>query len=181
MTTKIISKQHALKQEVIDSIKEKVQKAKALVLIEFKGLTVIEDTALRNEFRKNGVEYKVLKNTLIKRALNDLNYNQFDNSLNGTTSVAFSYQDEVIAAKILTESAKKLNDKVSVKCGLVSGVYIDNAQVKALAALPSREILISKMLGSMNAPITKFAGVLNATLTSLVYAIKAVHDKKAEA
>jgi len=176
-----ISKQHAIKQKIVDSIKEKVEKSKSVVLVEFKGLTVIQDTKLRNEFRKNDVEYKVLKNTLIKRALNDLGYTQLDDSLNKTTAVAFSYKDEVAAAKIIVENSKKFDNKISAKCGIVSGQYIDQQSIKDLAALPTKEVLIAKMLGSMNAPVTNLAGVLSATLKSLVYAVKAVHDKKAEA
>jgi large subunit ribosomal protein L10 len=151
------------------------------VLVEYKGLTVTEDTQLRNDFRKGGVEYKVLKNTLIKRALNELNYTQLDSSLNGTTSVAFSYNDEIAAAKIISENGKKLNDKVSAKCGLVNGMFIDAAKVKELAALPGRDVLVAKMLGSLNAPVTNLVGVLGATVRSLVFAVKALADKKAQA
>lgn len=175
------NKQQQKKQQIIDSIKEKVQKSKSVVLVEFKGLSVIEDTALRNEFRKEDVEYKVLKNTLIKRALNDLNYTQFDESLNGTTSVAFSFKDEVAAAKIIQENTKKFNNKISAKCGLVNGMFINADKVKDLATLPSKEVLISKIMGSLNAPVSGLAGVLSATLRSLVYAIKAVEEKKAQA
>ncbi|MDD4003001.1 MAG: 50S ribosomal protein L10 [Clostridia bacterium] len=179
--TKKISKQRIQKEAVVKSIKEKINKSKSIIMVSFNGLTVSEDTALRKELREQGIEYKVLKNSLIKRAFNELDYNQFDNDLNGTTSVAFSYNDEVAPAKIIAENAKKLKNKIEVKCGLLSGNYIDAVKVKELAALPTREVLIAKMLGSLNAPITKFAGVLTATLRSLVYAVKAVQEKKAQA
>lgn len=175
-----ISAARLAKQEEVAAIKDKLQRAKSVVLVNYKGLTVAEDTALRNEFRKNDVEYKVLKNTLVKRAFNDLGYTQFDEALNGTTSVAFSFSDEVAAAKIVEENAKKLNGKLESKCGLVDGNYIDANGVKALAALPPKEELIAKMLGSINAPISSFVGVLAATLRSFVYAVKAVADKKAQ-
>lgn len=168
------------KQETVAEIKDKIQRSKSIVIAEFKGLIVKEDTEIRREFRAANVEYKVLKNTLIKRALNDLGYTQFDNDLNGTTSVAFSYNDEVAAAKVIVECGKKFAGKLNAKSGLADGNYIDAEGVKALAAIPSREILISKMLGSMNAPITNFAGVLAATLRSVVLAVKAIHDKKLE-
>lgn len=181
MSDKKITAAIAQKQAVVESIKEKIGKAKSVIIADYKGLTVAEDTAIRNEFRKNQVEYKVLKNTLIKRALNDLNYTEFDDSLNGTTSVAFSYGDEVSAAKVIADNSKKLNEKLKPKCGLLNGSFIDAPGIKVLAEIPPREVLIAKMLGSMNAPITNFAGVLAATLRSLVYAVKAVHDQKAEA
>lgn len=178
---KKISAAHVQKQQVVDSIIEKVKKSKSVILMQYKGLTVEEDTALRNAFRKVNVEYKVLKNTLIKKAFNELAYTQFDSSLNGNTSVAFSYKDEVAAAKVIKENTKKFNDKISAKCALVEGKFISAAQVKILSELPSKEVLISKLLGSMNAPISNFAGVLSSTLRSLVYAVKAIQDKKAQA
>lgn len=181
MSENKISAAHIQKQQVIDEITEKVKKSKSVIIISYKGLTVEQDTALRGEFRKEGVEYKVLKNTLIKKAFNNLNYTQFDSSLNGNTSVAFSYKDEVTPAKILKENDKKLEGKISAKCALVEGQFVDAASVKMLADLPSKEVLVSKLLGSMNAPITNFAGVLSSTLRSLVYAVKAVQDKKAGA
>jgi large subunit ribosomal protein L10 len=151
------------------------------VFLDYKGLTVNEDTALRNEFRKNGIEYRVLKNTLMRKALNGLNHTEFDSSLNGTTSIAFSYKDEAAAAKVILENAKKLNDKIAAKCALVEGQYVSSAKIKELSELPSKEVLISKMLGSLNTPVASLAGVLSATLRSLVYAVKAIQDKKAQA
>jgi large subunit ribosomal protein L10 len=176
-----VSRQRELKQQIIESVKEKIKKAKSVVLIEYKGLNVNEDTQLRNDFRKNGVEYKVLKNTLIKKAFNELDHTEFDPKLNGTTSVAFSYKDEVAAAKVVSENAKKFTDKLNVKCGYLSGMFIEADKVKELAALPGKEILVSKMMGSLNAPISGFVGVLSATMRSLVYALKALEEKKAQA
>lgn len=173
-----IKKQQQLKQQIVEEIKEKIQKSKSIVLAEFKGMTVLEDTKLRNDFRENDIEYKVYKNTMIKRAFNELNFTEFDESLKGTTAVAFSYKDEVAPAKIVCDNAKDLKNKISAKCGLVSGQYMDNEQIKQLAALPSKEILLAKMLGSLNAPVTNLAGVLSATLRGLVIALKAVQEKK---
>ena len=171
----------AAKQSKIESvaaIKENIQKAKSVIVISYKGLTVKQDTQIRNEFRKSNVEYKVLKNTLIRRAFNELGHKSFDESLNGTTSVAFSFGDEVSAAKIVMENAKKFEGKFEAKAGFIENSYIDADGVKKLAELPSKEVLIAKMLGSFNAPITNFVGVLSATLKSLVFAVKAVHDQK---
>lgn len=174
-----VSNQRIKKEAVVGGIKDKIYKSKSVILATFKGLTVEEDTALRKKLRENGIEYKVYKNSLMQRAFNELGYKEFDGDLNGTTSIAFSYKDEVAAAKIIAEDAKELKEKLSVKSGLLNGAYIDVQMVKDLAALPSKEQLIAKMLGSLNAPISNFAGVLRAMLQSLVYAVKAIQEKKA--
>ena len=168
------------KMQVVSDIKTKVENAKSVVIVSYSGLTVAQDTELRNEFRKAGVEYKVLKNTLIRRAFDELGQTEFDSFLNGTTSVAFG-ADEVAAAKVVTEAAKKYEGKISAKCGFVDGAFVDEKGIKALAAMPPKEVLIAKMLGSLNSPISGLAGVLSATLRSLVYAINAVKDKQANA
>lgn len=167
------------KKLVVEDIKNKIQAAKSVVFVKFVGLTVAEDTELRREFRKNNVEYKVLKNTLIKRAFNDLGITSFDDDLNGPTSVAFG-ADETAAAKVIVEAAKKYENKVAVKCAYVENEKIDENGVKALAAMPSQEELIAKMLGSLQAPITNFVGVLSAMPRSLVIALNAVAEKKAQ-
>ena len=167
------------KKLVVEDIKNKIQATKSVVFVKFVGLTVAEDTELRREFRKNNVEYKVLKNTLIKRAFNDLGITSFDDDLNGPTSVAFG-ADETAAAKVIVEAAKKYENKVAVKCAYVENEKIDENGVKALAAMPSKEELIAKMLGSLQAPITNFVGVLSAMPRSLVIALNAVAEKKAQ-
>ncbi len=167
------------KKLVVEDIKSKIQTAKSVVFVKFVGLTVAEDTELRREFRNNNVEYKVLKNTLIKRAFNDLGITSFDDDLNGPTSVAFG-ADETAAAKVIVEAAKKYENKVAVKCAYVENEKIDENGVKALAAMPSKEELIAKMLGSLQAPITNFVGVLSAMPRSLVIALNAVAEKKAQ-
>ncbi len=167
------------KKVVVEDIKEKIQNAKSVVLVKFNGLTVAEDTELRREFRKNNVEYKVLKNTLIKRAFNDMGITDFDEDLNGPTSVAFG-TDETGAAKVIIGAAKKYQDKVSVKSAFVDGGKVDVNGVKALASMPSKEELIAKMLGSLQAPIANFVGVLSAMPRSLVIALNAIAEKKAQ-
>ena len=167
------------KKVVVEDIKQKIQDAKSVVLVKFNGLTVAQDTELRREFSKNNVEYKVLKNTLIRRAFNDLGITDFDEDLNGPTSVAFG-ADETGAAKVIVEAAKKYEDKVAVKCAYVEGGKVDVAGVQALAAMPSKEELIAKMLGSLQAPISNFVGVLSAMPRSLVIALNAVAEKKAQ-
>lgn len=167
------------RKEVSKIIKEKIQNAKSVVFVKFSGLSVAEDTELRNEFRKNNVEYKVYKNTLIKYALHDLGINDFDDDLNGPTSVAFG-SDETAASKVIIEAAKKYQDKITVKSAYVEGGKVDVEGVKALAAMPSKEELIAKMLGSLQAPISNFVGVLSAMPRSLVIALNAIAEKQAQ-
>lgn len=167
------------KKVVVEEIKQKIQDAKSVVFVKFNGLTVAQDTELRREFRKNNVEYKVLKNTLIRRAFNDLGVTAFDEDLNGPTSVAFG-TDETGASKVIVDAVKKYDGKVEVKCAYVEGNRVDENGVKALAAMPSKEQLIAKMLGSLQAPIANFVGVLSAMPRSLVIALNAVAEKKAQ-
>lgn len=167
------------KKVVVEEIKAKIQNSKSVVFVKFVGLTVAEDTELRREFRKNNVEYKVLKNTLIRRAFNDMGITDFDEDLNGPTSVAFG-QDETAASKVIVEAAKKYQDKVVVKSAFVDGGKVDVNGVKELASMPSKEELIAKMLGSLQAPLTNFVGVLTAMPRGLVCALNAIAEKKAQ-
>ena len=168
-----------LKKQTVEGIKEKIQKSKSVIFVNYMGLTVEEDTNLRNELRKGGVEYKVLKNTLVKKAFNDLGITDCDAYLEGPTAVAFGYEDEVTAAKIITENVTKLK-KISVKAGYVDGAAINENGVKALASLPSKEVLLAKMLGSLQSPITGLAGSLSGIIRKLVYALSGVKDKMAQ-
>ena len=164
--------------ELSGVIQEKIQDAKSVVFVKFSGLTVAEDTELRREFRKNNVEYKVYKNTLIRKAFESLGITDFNDDLNGPTAVAFG-TDETGAAKVIVDAAKKYQDKVTVKSAFVDGARVDVNGVKTLAAMPSKEELIAKMLGSMQAPIANFVGVLSAMPRGLVVALNAIAEKKA--
>ena len=175
----ILSASIESKKQIVDGIIEKIKNAKSIVLVDYKGLTVAQDTEFRTEFRKANCEYKVLKNTMVRRAFNELGVTSFDNDLNGTTAVAFG-QDETAAAKVAVEACKKYNDKISVKSGYVDGSYIDKAGVVALSNMPSKEELIAKMLGSMQAPISNFVGALSGITRQLVIALNAVSEKKAQ-
>ena len=165
--------------ELAKVIKEKIQNAKSVVFVKFNGLTVAEDTELRREFRKNNVEYKVYKNTLIRKAFESLGITDFNDDLNGPTAVAFG-SDETGAAKVIVDAAKKYQDKVVVKSAFVEGARVDVAGVQALAAMPSKEQLIAKMLGSLQAPISNFVGVLSAIPRGLVIALNAIAEQKAQ-
>ena len=167
------------KKQVVEEIKEKIQNSKSVVFVASKGLSVADDTELRREFRAKNVEYKVLKNTLVRRAFNDLGIKDFDEDLNGPTTVAFGL-DETSAAKIVIDAVKKYEDKISVKCAYVDGGKVDVKGVKALASMPTKEELVAKMLGSLQAPISNFVGVLSAIPRGLVIALNAIAEKKAQ-
>ena len=167
------------KKQVVEEIKTKIQAAKSVVFVNYKGLTVAQDTEFRTEFRKANCEYKVLKNTLVRKAFNELGITCFDEDLNGPTAVAFG-ADETAAAKVAIKSCEKYNDVISVKSAYVDGQYIDVKGVKALSKMPSKEELVAKLLGSLQSPISGFVGVLSGVSRKLVIALNAVAEKKAK-
>jgi large subunit ribosomal protein L10 len=152
------------KQEIVKKLSEKVKASKAIVFADYRGLTVEQDTELRNALRKAQVEYRVVKNTLTRFAAKENGLEGLDSYLNGPTAMAVSETDPVAPAKVLAEYAKKF-EKLELKVGVVEGKIIDVNGIKALAELPSREVLIAKVLGSFNAPISGFVNVLNANLS----------------
>ena len=162
-----MSKNLEIKKGVVADIKQKFEKAQSAVLVDYRGLNVAEVTDLRNQLRKAGVEYAVLKNTMINLAVKDMNLDDLKPHLEGPTAVAFGYEDAVAPAKILSEFAKK-NKNVTIKCGVCDGAYIDEKGVQALANTPSREVLIAKIMGSMMSSVSKF-----------VYALEAIRKKQA--
>ena len=162
-----MSKNIEIKKGVVADIKQKFEKAQTAVLVDYRGLNVAEDTELRNQLRKAGVEYAVLKNTMINLAIQDMNLDGMKAHLEGPTAVAFGYEDAIAPAKILSEFIKK-SKKMSIKCGVCDGAYLDEAGVQALANTPSREVLIAKIMGSMMSSVSKF-----------VYALEAIRKKQA--
>ena len=168
-----------LKKATVAQIKEKLTTAQSVVLVDYRGLNVAEVTELRKQFRAAGVEYAVLKNSLVGIAAKEVGIEGLDSILEGPTAVAFSMDDPASAAKIISEFAKKTK-KTEVKAGLLGTEVLDVKGVQALADLPPKEVLIARIMGSLNAPITNFVGVLSATLRSLVYAIDAVRKSKEE-
>ena len=166
-----------LKQPVVAEISEAVKDAQSVVLVDYRGLTVEQDTALRKQLREAGVTYKVYKNTLLRKAFNELGVTAFDNDLNGPTATAFS-PDETAAAKIFADAVKAMPEKIIPKSAYVDNAYVDVNGIKALATMPSKEELIAKMLGSMQAPIANFAGVLSAMLRGVVIALNQIAEKK---
>ena len=165
------------KELVVAEIQENFKSSKGAVLYDYRGLTVEEVTNLRNEARKAGITYKVLKNSLVERAASSIGLSDLKSYLSGPTAIAFCTNDPVAPAKILTDFVKKVK-KTAIKGGVVEGKVIDANGVKALADLPSREVLVANVLRTMNAPITGFVTVLSGTMRNLLYALNAVKEKK---
>lgn len=152
----------AEKAEKVAQIKEKMAAAQSIVFVNYRGLTVEEDTNLRNQFRAAGVEYAVLKNKLVERAADQLGIDEsIRKYLSGPTAVAFGVKDPVAPAKIARDFIKKAK-KCELKGGVVNGKVVSDKGIEALADLPPREVLIARILGSMNAPVTGLAIALNA-------------------
>ena len=150
------------KQQQVAELTEKIKAAPAGVLVNYIGINVADDTRLRRELREAGVEYVVVKNTILRFAFNALEMSELDEQLNGTTALAISKEDPIAAARILCKYAKEIEgDIFSVKAGFMDGKAIDAATVKEIAAIPPKEVLVAKMLGSLNSPIAGLAMVLN--------------------
>lgn len=149
------------KQAIVASLTEKIQGSAAGVLVDYKGITVAEDTALRAELRKNNVEYAVVKNTLLRFAVNNCGMEELDGLLNGTTSLAICQDDPVAPARVINDFAKKLNDKFEIKGGFMDGKVMSLPEVMALAEIPPLPVLRAQVLGTMLAPISGLACVLN--------------------
>lgn len=149
------------KQAKVQVIKEKLDKAEAVVFADYRGLTVEEDTQLRRKFREAGIEYKVLKNSLTSIAAKEAGIEGLDSFLAGPTSFAFSYSDPTAPARILNDFAKD-HKKLELKGGFVQGHIFNQDRIKELAAIPPREVLIAKLLGSFKAPVSNFAYLVNA-------------------
>ena len=161
MEDTILSANLELKKQLVEDIKSEFGNAKSIIFVDYRGITVSEDTALRKEFRENGVTYKVLKNRLLTRALDALGITGYDAKMfEGTTAVAYS-TDEVAPARIFCKHSKDL-DKMAVKFGIVDGQIKTKEQVEELAKLPSKDVLIAMLLGMLNAPISAMARALNA-------------------
>ena len=152
------------KKQIVEEIKAKIQASKSIVLADYNKLTVLEVTALRNKFKEANCEYKVYKNTLVRKAFNELGITDFDNDLQGTTATVFC-ADETSGAAVIAREAKAnpaLAEKVVAKCAYVENKYLDKAAVKELSSIPSKEILIAKMLGCLQSSLSKFVYVLDS-------------------
>ena len=152
------------KQAVVAALIECIKNASSGVFVDYKGITVAQDTELRTELRKNDVEYSVIKNTLVRFALDDCNLNEIDHILNGTTSLATSTGDPIAPFRIISDYSKKLNDVFNIKAAFMDGKVLDATEIAEISALPSKEALYSQVFGTLLAPITSLAVVLNQIL-----------------
>ncbi|MEG1072410.1 MAG: 50S ribosomal protein L10 [Oscillospiraceae bacterium] len=151
------------KQAVVAALTEKLQKCASGVLVDYKGITVAEDTALRALLRNENVEYSVVKNTMVRFALDDVGMQELDPVLNGTTAMAISHEDPIAPMRVINKFAKQFNGtKFVIKAGFMDGKVLPLADVIALADLPSKDVLVAQVLGTMLAPITALAIVLKA-------------------
>lgn len=168
------------KQQVVTELHEKLLKAKAVFLADFRGMSVEQATTLRNELRKASVEYKVVKNTLLELASRETDSAVLAEHYAGPTAVAMTYDDPVSAAKVLSKFAKEFEKQntFKLKAAVLSGKAISIAEIQALADLPSREVLLAKLLGTIQAPTSNFVGVLAAVPGSFVRALNAIKCQK---
>ena len=149
------------KKAIVDALADKLQNATSAVFVDYKGINVAQDTALRNMFREAGVEYTVVKNTLTRFAANKAGYNQFDEMLNGTTSLATTTGDPIAPARIVCEFAKKNKNVLKIKGGFVEGSVLSVEQLQGFGELPSKDALVAQVLGTFLAPISSLAFVID--------------------
>ena len=148
-----------LKKPIVEQISEELNGAKAAVLVDYRGITVEQDTELRKQLREAGVIYKVYKNTMINFAVKGTEFEELSKHLEGPTAIAISKEDATAPARILFNFSKNA-PKLELKAGVVDVTYYDEKGIQVIATIPSREELLSKLLGSMQSPITNFARVI---------------------
>jgi large subunit ribosomal protein L10 len=166
------------KQKVVEKLQERIDKAGLIIFTDYRGLNVEEMTTLRNRLRIPGVEYKVVKNTMMEFALRNCGYKEIVDQIDGPNAVLFSDDDLVTPAKTIYEFIKE-RKKLEVKVGIVQGRVVVSERIKALADLPPKEVLLAQVLGTMQAPITSLVYVLNANITGLARAIDQIREQKA--
>lgn len=147
----------AKKQQFVEELTEKLKNAASGVLVDYKGITVEDDTKLRKELRENGVDYFVVKNTLLKRALNAAGIEGLDSALEGTTAIALSNDDIIIAPKVLNKKSEDSKGQFAIKLGFVDGKVISKEEVEAYAKLPSKETLLSQLVFMLQSPMQRLA------------------------
>ena len=147
-----------LKQPIVDEIKASLEGAQGVVVVDYRGLTVEQDTQLRKQLREAGVVYKVYKNTLVKRAIAGTEFEPMTEALEGPNAIAICKDDATAPARVLANFAKTA--ELELKCGVVEGTYYDATGIAAIASIPSRDELLAKFLGSIQSPITNFARVI---------------------
>jgi large subunit ribosomal protein L10 len=167
------------KVTLVNEMEAKLRDAKGVAVADFTGMTVATVSELRNRCRAQHIEFKVIKNTLARRALKEELRAPFDAYLQGPTALAISLVDEVAPAKVLTTFAKEFNSQPRIKAGLVAGKIYGEAEMKALATLPGKDVLLSQLIGGLKSPVQKLHSALSSPLRNLASALKQVADKPA--
>lgn len=171
--------QRSEKEKIVDDIRDKVSRAHGMYFTDFTGITVQQVNELRRELYKAGIEYHVVKNTLVKKALESLSgYEKLYNKLIGPTAIAFGYDDPIIAAKILKKFSEKYNILKVKACVIEKEIY-DGIELEKIATMPSRPELIASIVSGIQAPISGLVGAINAVMRDLVNVIDAIEKKKA--
>lgn len=167
------------KENQVAELAEKLKTSKSMVATDFRGLKMEEISELRKSLKKSGSDYKVVKITLLERAAKEAGFEEFEVSAfkGHPLAVSFGYEDVVAPAKIIFDQAKK-NSKLEIVAGLLDGKVLTAGEVKNLAMLPSKEELLARVVGTLNAPISNFVSVLHGNLRSLVYVLDAINNKK---
>ncbi len=166
------------KKQIVQDIKHKLENSMLVVCTDFRGLNVDQVTELRKQLRVPGVEYRVLKNTMFRFALQEVGYEDIAQQVSGPNAVIFSKNDPVGPAKTIFDFAKT-NKELEIKIGILEGQLLEPAGIKDLAQLPPREVLLGQVVGTVQAPITSFVRVLNANLTGLARALDGIRGQKA--
>jgi large subunit ribosomal protein L10 len=165
------------KVRVVSELREKFNKAKGVVFTDYRGLNVEEMTGLRSTLRSAAIEYRVVKNTLAKRAAEGTPVDAAKDIFSGPIGIAVGYDDPVLLAKKVLEFSKS-NEKLEVKGGVIEGDVCTVEQIKAISELPPREVQLSMLASAMQSPLSKFASMLNATISRFIYALEALKNKK---
>jgi large subunit ribosomal protein L10 len=167
------------KSEILRTLKEKIKKAKSIFFANYSGMTVEESERLRNGLRKQSSEFLVAKKTLINLALKDSKIEGVDaKNLDGQVALIMGYEDEIVPIKEADKFAKEKDAKLKFLAGILDGKLVNAAEIKQLANLPSKTELYAKIVGSINAPVSGFVNALAGNLRNLVYALKAIEEKK---
>ena len=168
------------KQAIVAALAERIKNAEAGVLVDYKGITVAEDTALRTELCKDEVNYTVVKNTLTRKALDKLGMSSLDHVLNGTTSLATTENDPIAPFRILNDYSKKLGERFNIKAAFMDGQILSESEIAEIAELPSKDALYAKVLGTMIAPITGLAVCLGQILEQKGGSLESAEAEAAE-
>lgn len=165
------------KAKVVEQLKEKISRAKAVYLTDYTGLKVLDLTQMRREFQKNGAEFKVAKNTLIRRALEGTDFQSLSEHLTGQSGLVFGYDDPTVPARVLQDYFKRL-EKPKVKLFYLEGKHFTGADLLKIATLPSKEVLLARVVGQIQAPLASLVYTLNGMLASLVTTVDNIREKK---